>query len=524
MRVLSFCFIAAWIGNHAQAQVSSDSNEVVHLSGSVVNAATGEPVRRATVGVQFLGGVRPGAAAQTTTADGNGHFELFGLTPGQYQLWAERRGYPRQNYASGLSISKDQLDLVFRMTPYSAIIGSVVDEYGDPLMGATVQLVRSEISQGRRQMRLAPGAVTNDKGMYRAAALPPGRYYISATAISSTARVPGASAGDTEYGRLFYAGAAELATATAIELEPGAEARADFRLEPEQVFQVRGSIAEAEIAEGISVNLVRHGVGENFGGQSHAVRMQAGGSFEISGVAPGRYFLVAGTYKASGRETAECEVVVGHADVEGITLVLRHGTELTGRVRVEEGGAALDASRIGINLDPRDTGIQPTLSARLDPGMTFSIPDAAPGYYLLRVQLPEPYYVKAASTGGLDALANPVAIRPGEAAAPLDLVIGWNGGEVSGTVSVQDKPVANCAVLLTPRNGPSRSLERIAATDRNGRFLLRAVAPGDYLAYSWPDINAVEYGNAETLQRYSAEGVTVTAGGKETIELKLNGN
>jgi len=522
MRVISTGLLTAWIAsNGAQAQAVPDQNELVHLSGSVVNAATGEPVRRATVGVQFLGGMRPGAAAQTTTADGGGHFEFSGLTPGQYQLWGERRGYPRQNFSGGLSISRDQPEVAFRMMPYSAITGRVVDEYGDPIMGATIQLVRSEIFGGRRQMRPAPGAVTNDMGVYRAAALPPGRYYISAAA-----RMPGASGGDTVYGRSIYAGAAELATATAVELEPGADARADFRLEPEQVYGVRGAVAEAEVAGGISVNLVRRGARENFGGQSHAVRLQGDGSFEISGVAPGQYLLVAGSYTASGLQTAESEVVVGHADVEGITLVLRRGAEITGHVRVEEkeGGAALDTSRIGINLDPRETGIQPILSARLKPGMTFSITDATPGEYVLRMQLPEPYYVKTATAGGVDALAGPITIRRGEVAPPLDLVIGSSGGEVSGTVKIQDRPAANCAVLLTPRSGPSRSLERITATDQNGKFLLGAVAPGDYLAYSWRDVNTVEYGNAEVLERYSAEGVTVTKGGKQTVELKLNGN
>ena len=70
----------------------------------------------------------------------------------------------------------------FTLSRGSAITGRVSDEFGDPITGARVQVLRSQVQQGRR--RLVPatgGAQTDDTGSFRVFGLAPGEYYVSAS-------------------------------------------------------------------------------------------------------------------------------------------------------------------------------------------------------------------------------------------------------------------------------------------------------------------------------------------------------
>ena len=265
---------------------------------------------------------------------------------------------------------------------------------------------------------------------------------------------------------------------------------------------------------------------EAFGGLSYPVRFTGEGHFEISGVTPGQYVITAAGHKEAAIQSASQAVAIGAADLEGVTLAPNPGASITGHVTVEQkdGAAALSLAQIGITLQPDDSITKPVLAVELGADLSFLIAQALGGDYTLRVNVPEPYYLKSASSGGIDVLANALTVPLSGALAPLELVIGSNGGEVSGTVSMQDKPADNCAVLLIRNGSRSPSQNKFATTDANGKFVIRAVAPGEYTAYSWRDVSEVEYRNPQALGQYSGAGVTVAEGAKQMVELKLNGN
>ncbi len=57
----------------------------------------------------------------------------------------------------------------------------MIDESGDPLPGANVQVMRYQYAQGNRQLVPAGTAQTDDQGAYRVWGLNPGDYYVSAS-------------------------------------------------------------------------------------------------------------------------------------------------------------------------------------------------------------------------------------------------------------------------------------------------------------------------------------------------------
>ncbi len=486
------------------------------LTGTVVNAVTGEPLRRAIVGIQFLSGSQTGALNQTVTADAGGRFEFAAASSGKYLIWAEHRGFARKNATQ--EIAAGPSDVTLRLIPNSAVTGKVVDENGDPIMRANIQVLRSQVVAGQRSLQPAGSASTNDLGEYRVSQLPPGRYYVGTSVHSGAA--PGMS-----YGVVYYAATPDFTSATPLELMAGAEARADFRLEPSPAYTVRGRVQGAPPEASIILTLNAKGAADMFSTADHPVRLQqATGEFEITGVRAGSYELNAIAFRGGDRAVGSLELAVGKADLEGLSLVFRKPSQITGTVRVEdqERGSALDANRIGVILRPRAAaGLRAQPSARLLPDKTFLVPDVASGDYILQVTVPEPYYLKSALFGGVDASVAGISIGAGAAPPPLDIVIGAKGAEVSGTVVKDDKPAPNCAVLLIRSRGWTTT-EKIVRADAAGRFEFSAVAPGDYTVYAWDDVNEIEYRNPDVLQRYWGENVLVSEGGKSSVKLKWN--
>jgi hypothetical protein len=517
----------------ARAWGAGDADPIT-LSGSVVNDVTGEPVRRANVGLQCQAVQNAGMPGQSAIADAGGHFAFANLSAGRCNIWAEHRGFARKN--SPQDIAANQGEVVLRLTPYGVLTGKVVDENGDPMIGVNVQVLQSAIAMGQRVVRPASGSSTNDLGEYRVAQLPPGRFYVSAAVAGGSVRSfsgprPPAfdpSAENTAYARSYYAGASEFASATPVEMTPGGEARVDFRMQPTHGFIIRGRITN--LPEGFPNGMATLGsrvAVDSFNGAARPVQVTPGtGEFVVRDVTPGMYTITARAAQGPEHLIGAREVNVAQADVEDVAITLSKGAEIAGTVRVEEkeGTGVFNPNWLGIILRPKEFGFNPQPSARLRADKGFTIPEVIPGEYLLQVTVQDPYYVKSAVMGGVDAVASPISIASGAIPAPLEITIGSNGGEVSGTVMKGDRPAAECSVLLVRRTGGSGAQEKIARTDGSGNFTIKAVAPGDYTAYAWPDVNAIEYRNPEILQRYWGENVSVSEGGKQAVQLKLNVN
>ena len=502
-----------------QKSAPGENPATFRVAGFLTNAVTGEPVRRASVTLQFLIGAQPAQALYHVIADAGGHFEIAGAAQGQYQLWAERRGYPRQSFggAEGILVTEDRADIAFRMAPYAALTGKVVDESGDAISGAAIQLIRSELQNGRRELRPALGAVTDDRGEYRIAALTQGRYYVSAYARAQ------AASENTVYPRRFFPGAQDLTTASALDLEPGRNQHADFRLTPETAFHIRGQVDGWEELRGVAVALSPRNPAERFGGTSYPARVGAEGRFELSGVAAGQYVVSASGYEGTAMRTASQLVAVGASDVNGVLLRPQPGSKITGQLTVET-KQGMTVPAVTVRLVPDDFVTQPVHMAQFSGTRAFQFAQVMAGVYSLRISVAEPFYVKSASVGGMDALSSPVTVTESGGTAPINIEIAANGGEVGGTVKVQDRAAAQCIVLLTRRDGMSPSQDRFAQTDQNGKFLIQSIAPDDYNLFAFRDLSNVEYRNPLAMIQYSGATVKVTEGARQAIDLKLNEN
>lgn len=176
----------------AQAQADKPK-EFSTIAGRVVNAVTGEPVRKAAVTLAY-GSSAPGPddwlRNYSAVSDANGVFTIAHIASGKYRLQAKRNGFldleygARSSQTAGtvldLEVPDHLKDIELRLIPYGILTGRIVDADGDPVPWAQLQLLKSHYWNGKKTLAMVRGAVTNDLGEYRAVDLPAGRYYLYA--------------------------------------------------------------------------------------------------------------------------------------------------------------------------------------------------------------------------------------------------------------------------------------------------------------------------------------------------------
>ena len=75
---------------------------------------------------------------------------------------------------------------ILKLTPQSVITGRVLDEDGDPLPAAYVQIFTPQYENGYRTLRSLDATNVDDTGRYRLSRIAPGHYYLRASALNRT--------------------------------------------------------------------------------------------------------------------------------------------------------------------------------------------------------------------------------------------------------------------------------------------------------------------------------------------------
>ena len=226
------------------AQTTRPGSDPGSLRGTVTGPS-GEPLRKAEVTLRTIvraaGGAGRGMGAGMTgsvftrTTDISGAFSFDDLPPGNYALSAQRTGYVRAEYGarpgsvrqggSILQVGSGQTvnGINLKMIPQAVLSGRVLDEDGDPILHASVQLLRERWVNGRRQHVPLNTDATDDRGEFRISGLMPGKYIAMAntgrSAAQGAARTPG-SPGDLNYTSSYYPGVQEISQATPISSPP----------------------------------------------------------------------------------------------------------------------------------------------------------------------------------------------------------------------------------------------------------------------------------------------------------------
>jgi hypothetical protein len=503
------------------------------IAGTVVNAATGEPVRRAAVAA--LAEV-DSHTVEAVESDNEGRFALEGLAAAKYQLTASKRGFrtafydEHEEYSTAIVTGEgqDTNGLLFRLTPGAALHGVVTGDGGDPVEGAKVMLFERPRAHGR-----APGpgerttevntTTTDDTGAYDFDNLAAGEYAVAVTAepwyalhsSRTGARTAGSGTGgqprmegnaaaalDVAYPVTFFDSTTDEGSATRIVLAGGAREEADINLHAvpalhlvvETPRRADGSIARAELRQ----TIFGTEVSAESAGLLDAIRA---GTVEFTGVAPGHYELAQGDPPRIADLDASASQQVDPS--LGTPTVA-----VAGALRVAPGFVLPEDVSVRLNsLDGAHA--QSLLQANCIRG-AFSFAAVPPGTWELAADAPgRTLPISSVTVGNRTQAGNQVTVRD----RPVQLVATVSLGEtrVEGFAYKKGKGLAGAMVVLVPKEPAAfRALVRRDQSDSDGSFSLHDVAPGQYTVVAIEDGWDLDWTQPEVIGRYLPQGIAVT--------------
>ncbi|OYW09761.1 MAG: hypothetical protein B7X34_06070 [Acidobacteriia bacterium 12-62-4] len=457
------------------------------IEGTVVNALTGEPLRR--VSIQLLSVARP---TEPVVTDSLGRFRFGELPVGRHRLRAIRPGFFTPNNADvdiEIKAGDEAASVQIKLYPGGSISGTVTDEAGDPIVNGQITLLRRAYVGGRKQLVLVSTSTTDDRGQYRLYGLPPQAYLIRAAAQ----RVPG----DPQlYPPTFFPAATEPGKATALTLAAGQEQRGiNISLRPSAGYRLSGRVMNGQTNSpltNISLTLTSRGVGSTVFETGPQVQVRdPGGRFTINGLVPGQY-EVTGSYTNNGQPLQARMLVDINRDLDDLVVTLQPGVTVRGRVRVE-GEGALDLTTLGIAIESGEDMVGGGGSSRMGADGAFSIG-----------------YLKSLLSGEREASLD----LSGSAGQSVETVwvISLQGGKVEGRTT----PGAVVALVPTVDAANRRSRYRAVEADAEGRFVVPGVAPGSYTLHAFMKVEAGSWMDDEYLGSLPNRGVSVKVDERET--------
>jgi hypothetical protein len=401
-------------------------------------------LRRPVAGAQVI--VRTPAGGQTlrtVTTDALGRYRLDDLPRKRVLLRVDVRGHFTRAVASRestllLDLSGGDLSGAdFEAQRGGVITGRLTDPWGDPLDKIVVLLTRLS-GAGDHTVRVT----TDDRGLYRAWGLSPGRYQVS---ILPPGRRP----------IVHASGPFDVKTGQEI-------GNIDVVLRQEPLYEVQGRVAGLPPEDLTRARVKIRPLREDDSPVSAEVRVNADGNFVLPRLPAGAYWVsLLGRNDTLARQ--RLDVTADHAG-----LVLRPSPlgALSGRV-IPVGRAKPPL----IWLQAMDsTGQEAFVIAARPPEYRFDLANRWPDAYSLHAHQPKGAYV----------------LEPGElvvgAGGTTEAVIrvGLDPGRLSGTVKAPGGgPLPHGRVALARFEG-GKILVRSEQADQNGRFEISGLEPGNY--------------------------------------------
>ena len=530
------------------------------IRGRVTAQDSGAPVRRAQVR-GTTGGVPFGRLA---TTDADGRFELRDLPAGQWQLTASKPGFVAQRLGQrrpfetvapiDLQEGQQVASANFALARGSAITGRLFDDFGDPVANARVQVLRSQMIEGRRRLvQTGTGDETDDTGAFRLYGLAPGEYYVAATLRAGPQEFfgPGAAPGPggdrAGYAPTYFPGTGNVSEAQRVTLGLGQEMTVSFALLPVRTVRVSGTVVSSSGASPAGGAVVMTPADSDEVGivVPSAGPIQENGSFTIVNAVPGSYLLSVRTGGGGGRgggalaafrngtgEIGLLPITIGSEDVTGVTIVTTRGASVEGAV-VFEGGAArprLDAIRVAARPVRAAAGPLAGRASQSDVAAngSFALSSLA-GAVTFRVEgLPQEWAVKSIDVGGTDVTDGAVEFKgteqvTGARITLTDKITELNGSATSGGSAAKDYSVIVFADDAARWVFPTRYVRSVRG-NQQGNFSVRGLPPGtSYLAVAVSHLEEGEAQDPEFLRqlRDRASSVSLREGETKTVELRL---
>ena len=469
-------------------------------------------------------------------SDAEGKFEVTGLQPGAYTIFAGSPAYVLSESDASL-FHRPGETVTLTLVKGGVITGRVTNSSSEPLIGASVRAIRIR-GIDNKPARAGRGAIaefasdpitailggfkTDDRGIYRIYGLTPGYYQIAAGGRGGRGFAVAEGAYDSDAPTYFPS--STIDTAAEVAVRAGDEASGiDIRYRDLRGHSISGRVSSSSEAglESFSILLSRSNseiieattfLTPSSTEKGFVFDAVLDGEYSVTAIGSGAKVHVPGTPNASVSRPRR--VTVSGGDVTGIELALEPLASIAGRAVMEPLQDA--AQKLGCKSDrtarleevvisaPGENKPRPEHEALpfLDSFKNttpaekgeFTLGFLRPGVHRLDLQLPsEILYIKSATlppissnTKPIDAAKNGFALKSGDKMKGLIVTLSEGAAGLRGRVVTGEEnkpPAQKMRVHLVPAEPEAadevlRYFEVEIATD--GGFSLANIAPGKY--------------------------------------------
>jgi hypothetical protein len=491
----------------------SPDGSPVNVSGSVIDALTGQPVGHALV--------KLGARAVLT--DSEGYFSFQQVDQNLTSVSALKPGYSftqSPSDARELFLQPDALaePLVLRLYPEALIVGTVTDEDALPIRNVRVTALRSANEEDGHRWLIAGVAHTNARGQFRLG-LPSGDYRVESeyqTLTPQSALLPAGLPASASEAPLHLRSREQAS----VDLHPASAALVDVlaRVDGESVLE----LSQMEAASS--------------GGERFPVAFTPSGTGGIQMSLPvGTYTLEARHRGFGGDASDSATVSVTPTQAPPLTVALHFAPVAPIPIDIRSDDASSEAliqsfghgqttpgvAALGLTLEPLSGGAPGTEPLRPIQRFAEASFVAPAGAYRLRCRTNRGWYITSATLGGDDVLGHAILVAAGAASVPIQIVVSNQTASLKGIVRVGDKPAQGWVYLLAtfPTATPLITLHSAA----DGTYSTTFLPPGSYKAIAFSHRTSFDPYDPAALASYASHLTTVTVqtGEKASIDLEM---
>ncbi len=492
--------------------------ELYRVAGVLVDSETGSPIANASLALS-PGGESRGELVTSAGSDGRfgfdaprGKFTLSAVVAGRSEKFGLTSPFAGMGCAVITGPDQDTAHLVFRWYRPVVIAGRVLDDQGEPVERARVQLLYSGVVGGRSRITPLTDAWTDDRGDYRIWWVSGATYYLVVTAQPWYGNNGLARLGQTQapvaYATVYYPGTTDIARAAPLTVPSGGEAHADFTLTAVAAATITvncdndaaGEASATQRRGGMTARVIAEGIGgtETVVSQPPVFRCP----FTVNGVLPGRYLLRLSNTGTANPLVAQQWIDVGAGDM-AVSLSLHPPASVRGNVTLKSGGARPGGTLV-VHLSREAGNTSVSMAVGTDGG--FSVPRIEPGKYRVFVS-GAGYYAETIRAGDTALPDGVVNIEDG-VESRLNIVASNESGRLKGYATRDDQPVANMLVVLVPRDPASGYPNQPFQTDSDGSFDWPPTRAGDYLLFAVDD-PTVAWADPQTVRPYLSQAKSI---------------
>jgi hypothetical protein len=481
-----------------------------------------------------------------TSTDADGRFFIENLAPGHYVIHAYRDGYLDMRIAHAeVSPGQNTRLANLYMALGATIRGRILHASGRPVVGRSVEFLEltNNVEGHREWQTRGRMAFTDSVGDYKNSRLDPGEYYIRLSAMPSGEELPNRS---DDLAIAYFPGTA------------GEEVIASFTVPDRATYNVSGKVISflpnMDSLPRLNCGLaLKDSAGPLEEGPVPvaSVTLPGGstGDFEFRGIPSGDYDLFAIALTPTSDYLGKVSLQVQDQDVRDVRVPLRPGQDVTGRLIIEDGqdlglqiapGALAKLPPIdpdkGFVVYGRSSGGRQDISLKLErtdgfrggrysfgplvseAGTEFTFPNVPKGSYRISARgfplmpMRSDTYLADIRLGGRSILEVGVFEIGSEPVAPIEVIVGTNGGSVHGTFRDKGSEKAQLLLIPEPRLRTTASLFfLVTLAEAQREFHFYGMAPGDYklLALRTAD-RSIPFQSAEFLSRFEPVATAIS--------------